>query len=126
MRIFTYTLAFGFILISQSAPLLHAMESYVISDISSSSEIRFNNENWFTLPHPTIASFSVREDGSAFGFTNTGVSFSQYNVPNNAGIRIQRFEIQDHYHYILDGVPVYSFEELSAQLVQRTLSTDAT
>jgi len=79
---------------------------------------RFNNQNWYTLPHPRVATFSVNTDGSATGFTEDGISFVQYNVPNTYGVRVQRFEIQDHYHYIVDGEIVDSFTEFSALLAQ--------
>ena len=79
---------------------------------------RFNNDNWYFLPHPRVTTFSVGADGSATGFTENGISFVQYNVPNPYGIRVQRFEIQDHYHYIVDGEIVDSFTEFSALLAQ--------
>lgn len=79
---------------------------------------RFNNENWNILPHPRVATFSVNSDGSAVGFTENGISFVQYNVPNTYGIRVQRFEIQDHYHYIVDGEIADTFTEFSALLAR--------
>lgn len=91
----------------------------VYSDASYTSQgIRFNNQNWFTLPHPKVAGFTVEHDGNAYGFTDTGVSFVQYNVANEYGIRIQRFEIQDHYHYIIDGEVAYTPQELSVKLAE--------
>ena len=95
-----------------------AEETYVTGTVSEIPQGRFNNENWYTLPHPKIAQFTVRDDGSAFGITETGVSFKQYNVPNDVGMRVQRFEIEDHYHYIVDGYIINSFNELSQVLAQ--------
>jgi hypothetical protein len=95
---------------------VHADETYFTGSITSYAEYRFNNENWDSLPHPMVAEFTVRDDGSAFGLTETGVSFVQYNVPNDVGIRVQRFEIQDHYHYIVEGEIANTIEELSARL----------
>ncbi len=97
---------------------LFADETYTIRPHSDTATFRFNNENWFTAPHPQVASFTMRDDGSAYGLTETGVSFVQYNIPNEAGIRIQRFEIEDHYHYIVEGEIIYTFAELSARLAQ--------
>jgi hypothetical protein len=85
---------------------------------NSTPAVRFNNENWFTIPHPKVASFSVHADGSASGFLETGVPFSQVNVPNDLGIRIQRFELEDHYHYIVEGEIAYTQAELSVKLAQ--------
>jgi hypothetical protein len=78
--------------------------------------VRFTNENWDTLPHPIVSEFSVREDGSAYGVTEDGRTFVQFNVPNDVSIRVQRFEIEDHYHYIVEGEIVNSSIELSALL----------
>ncbi len=83
---------------------------------------RFNNENWMSLPHPKVVTFSVREDGSAFGLTENGISFVQYNVPNDVGIRVQRFEIEDHYHYIVEGEIVTTNHQLSARLALAYIS----
>lgn len=96
-------------------------ETYTVGAVTGTPTFRFNNDNWFTEDHPQIASFSMNDDGSAFGLTVTGVPFTQYNVPNTAGIRIQRFEIEDHYHYIVEGEIVYSMTELSAHLAQAYL-----
>ena len=79
---------------------------------------RWNNENWFTEAHPKVASFTVHPDGSAYGLTDTGISFYQRTIDNEFGIRIQRFEMQDHYHYIVEGEAVYSLEELSVRLAE--------
>jgi hypothetical protein len=99
---------------------------FFLVQTSFASEVRFNSENWHTLPHPKVASFSVQSDGSAFGITENGISFTQYNVPNTLGIRVQRFEIQDHFHYIIDGVPVYTFSEFSAILAQAYIDQTGT
>lgn len=110
-----------------NAPMsLFAMESYVLGEPTKMQSFRFNNENWFTLPHPTVVSFSVLHDGSAFGFTDTGVRFTQYTIPNTAGVRVQRFEIQDHYHYIIDGEAVYGMTEFSARLARAYAEKNAT
>jgi len=93
-------------------------ESYTVGTVTNTATFRFDNENWFTAPHPMIASFTIQDDGSSYGLTETGVSFVQYNVPNDVGIRVQRFEIQDHYHYIVEGEIVYTIEEFSARLAQ--------
>jgi hypothetical protein len=101
------------------------MESSLV-DLGNYSTVRFNNENWHTLPHPRVASFSVADDGSASGITEDGRLFSQYMVPNPYGIRVQRFEIEDHYHFIVEGEIADSFTEFSALLAlayERTLTT---
>jgi hypothetical protein len=104
---------------------LFAVETYEVGIITSSSSFRFNNENWFTVPHPEVASFTIHDDGSAYGLTVTNVPFFQYNIPNTLGVRIQRFEIQDHYHYIIEGEIAYTSQQLSEKLGQILNSVSA-
>tara|TARA_B100002019_G_scaffold258431_1_gene243166 strand:+ start:303 stop:674 length:372 start_codon:yes stop_codon:yes gene_type:complete len=81
------------------------------------SEVRLNQENWHTMPHPEPDTFYVTPEREVFGTTTTGIPFSQTNVPNEFGIRVQKFSIQDHYHYILKGgMIIYSDEELAVEL----------
>lgn len=87
-------------------------------DVSPSILPPFNNENWSTLTHPLFATFTMHSDGTISGLTENGIPFKQYSIPNEAGMRIQRFEMQDHYHYIVEGEIVYTSEELSARLAQ--------
>ncbi len=97
--------------------LAETEETYVLQGISPNPTAeRFTNANWHVIPHPEVASFTMHADGSSDGMTVTGVPFTQYNVANDAGIRVQRFEIQDHYHYIVEGEIIETFEELSARL----------
>lgn len=91
-----------------------------LASAQTESEFRFNRENWFTTPHPQVATFVVAADGSAYGTTTTAIPFRQINVPNDRGLRIQRFEIQDHYHYVVEGRIVYTLPEISAQLALAT------
>ncbi len=86
------------------------------ADLSQYQQIRFNNDNWYTIPHPKVLSFSVTVDGGASGVTEDGRLFRQYMVPNQYGIRVQRFEIEDHYHYIVEGEIIDSFAKFSALL----------
>jgi hypothetical protein len=95
-------------------------------DLTQYGTIRFNNENWHILPHPKVAAFSMHEDGSTSGITDDGRTFIQYMVPNSYGIRVQRFEIEDHYHYIVEGETANSFTEFSALLAlayERTITS---
>lgn len=105
---------FIFVLMAPSFSYASAITPYATAQ--STPSFRFNNENWFTMPHPKVASFVVRADGSASGVLETGVPFSQINIPNDHGIRIQRFEIEDHYHYIVNGEIAYTHKELSRKL----------
>ncbi len=108
----TYSLK-GIALISLIGTLF-IPQAFALGDTISAE--RFNNGNWYILPHPRVATFSVNADGSATGFTEDGISFAQFNVPNTYGIRVERFEIQDHYHYIVDGEIADSLTEFSVLL----------
>ena len=96
----------------------NAEEHFYTNAILNTATFRWNNQNWFTEEHPKIAEFTVRDDGSAYGFTETGIPFSQENVENMLNVRIQRFVLEDHYHYIINGEVVYSLEEFSIQLAK--------
>ncbi len=98
---------------------------FLVPSPTSAEAVRFNNENWHTLPHPEVATFTVHADGSADGITVTGIPFTQQDVPNDAGIRVQRFEMQDHYHYIVDGEIIDTFEELSLRLAPTHIITQS-
>lgn len=92
-------------------------ETYTVgTTVYSNPSFRWDNENWFTLAHPIIYTFTVRDDGSSYGLTETGIPFTQYNIENSIGARIQRFELQDHYHYIIEGEVVYTIEDFSVGL----------
>lgn len=90
------------------------------SNVPTETTIRLNNENWDRVPHPKVASFTVHEDGSAEGLTETNVPFRQYTVYEKGNVRAQRFEIQDHYHYIVQGEIAYTEKELNALLRKYT------
>ena len=109
-----------------SAPLALAEEfnptpATVSSDnqghsVGVNSSVRFNNENWFTSPHPKPATFIISSTGEMYGTTTNGIPFRQVNIENTAGIRIQEFFIQDHHHYIVEGEEVYTAEGLSRRI----------
>jgi hypothetical protein len=84
--------------------------------VGVSTSIRFNNENWFTSPHPEPATLVVTSTGEMYGTTTSGIPFKQINIENTTGIRIQEFFIQDHRHYIVEGEEVYTVDELSKKI----------
>lgn len=104
----------------------NAEEPFYTSAVINTASFRWNNQNWLTTEHPKIAEFIVRDDGSAYGFTETGIAFSQENVESMLNVRIQRFVLQDHYHYIINGEVVSSLEEFSIQLAKASAETSST
>ena len=115
MKVFFMTLSFTLSLVSIPAS---AFESHTIQPALEVPHVRFTNDNWDTLPHPEVAEFSIGDDGNAFGKTTTGIYFSQFTTPNAYGLRIQRFEIEDHYHYIVEGTVMNSLADLSVTLAR--------
>lgn len=95
-----------------------ADEAFITSTFYQTASFRWNNDNWLLYTQPRINTFTTRDDGSAFGLTETGIPFVQYNIENNLGMRIQRFEIEDHYHYVIEGEVIYTLKDISAELAQ--------
>ena len=62
-------------------------------------------------------------DGSFEGETVTGIHFTQYTIMEKGGIRVQRFEMQDHYHFIVQGEIAYSKSELSMLLAKYLITS---
>jgi hypothetical protein len=79
-----------------------------------------NPGDWFFLPHPEILSFSIDARGDASGLVLGNIPFRQYTILEETGLRIQRFEIENHYHFIVNGTIVYSVNDLSTLLVQHS------
>lgn len=85
--------------------------------ITTQEDFRFNNENWLTTEHPEPAYFAINEFGEIYGMTTTNIPFTQTNLPNELGVRVQKFVIQDHYHYIVDGNIAYTDAELAQNIL---------
>ncbi|QQR65289.1 hypothetical protein IPH92_01765 [Candidatus Kaiserbacteria bacterium] len=95
-----------------------AEETFTMGTFYQTASFRWNNDNWLLYSQPRVHTFTMRDDGSAFGLTETGIPFVQYNIENTLGMRIQRFEIEDHYHYVIGGEVVYTIKDFSAELAQ--------
>src|SRR5690606_40674691 len=84
------------------APMHQVEAQETVTKVTAS--VRWNNQNWFTSVHPTPETFEVTSEGEVFGTTTNGIPFTQTNVPNEAGVRVQKFVIQDHYHFIVEEI----------------------
>ena len=62
----------------------------------------YTNDNLWSTTHDMPVSFIVQDDGSITGLTASGKKFSQINVANDAGIRLQKFIIDEAWFYV-DG-----------------------
>ena len=81
---------------------------------------RLNNSNWFTESHPKPVSFSLDQNGAVTGSVSTGAEFKQFRIYESTALKVDRFEIQDHYHYIANGVVLYSDAELALFIQDHT------
>ncbi len=95
---------------------VHAEQTYFIQPISETQNFRFNNENWNELPHPEVSSFTIFSNGEMVGTTTTGVPFEQRIVENDVGVKVHKYSIQDHFHYILRDRLYFTTEGLLAYL----------
>jgi hypothetical protein len=93
-----------------------ADETYYLDEPVETPSVYFSKYTWLMTEHPKILNFTWLPNGDSYGRTTTGVPFKQYTVPTDAHIRVQRFEIQDHFHYIVEGAIIGSLEALSAHL----------
>lgn len=81
-----------------------------------------NTEEFFNSAHNQPAWFEVSADGSAYGKTVAGEVFTQINIPNNLGIRIQKFAIGPAFFYISDKGIIRANNDLSAVSIYFTLT----
>ena len=121
MRTISKTFIFSCIVIIPFVSVLscaraYTEETYTVSSVYIPETTPLTAATWNTIPHPRINTFTMRDDGSAYGMTETGIPFTQENVANDLGIRIQIFSIADYHHYIIEGEIAYTFEDFSAKL----------
>lgn len=81
-----------------------------------------NTEEFFNSSQNQPAWFEVSADGSAYGETVAGEVFTQINVRNNLGLRIQKFAIGSAYFYITDKGIIRAYNDLSAVSIYFTLA----
>jgi hypothetical protein len=74
----------------------------------------YTNSNYVDSYHEMPASFTMDQEGNFSGFTVTGRLFSQTNVPNSLGIRLQKFAIDEAYFYVSDRGEIHAANDLVA------------
>ena len=57
--------------------------------------------------------FVVNEDGSSWGALTSGVTFTQRNITNDV-TRLQKFQMEDYFHYVTDKGDVTAENDLQA------------
>jgi hypothetical protein len=88
----------------------------IILTPSNALAVYFSRENWDTMPHPEVKSFTRDSEGRWSGTTIDGKTFTQYPILNEFNLRIERFEIDGYYHYVVEGEIMYTLQELSVSL----------
>ncbi len=90
---------------------------------SVSVVIPCTNEN-FTVSDKCTAPpdyFIVEENGEVWGYLTSGVQFTQTNVSNDLGVRLQRFNLEDAKWYISDQGIIYADSDIQALSIYLTL-----
>lgn len=67
----------------------------------------------------TVISFDVDGKGNAVGMLEDGTVFRQYTIFVDDDVRIQRFETNNYYHYVVNDDIIFALEELSKFLGMR-------
>lgn len=86
------------------------------ASVETSAHVRWNQDNWKTTPHPQISNFAVDEYGNAEGTLADGSTFRQYDIYFDGRTRVQKFELDDYHHFVVNDNIAYSLQELSILL----------
>ncbi len=82
--------------------------------VSAAIPDTYTNDNYHTSEHDKPLSFNVDSLGNAEGITETGKKFTQRNVSNSYGIRLQKFTIDQAFFYISDQGVIFADSDLEA------------
>jgi hypothetical protein len=82
----------------------------------------YTQETIHTAYHEAPAYFAINATGETSGYTTSGMVFSQTNVPNVAGIRLQRFAIGTAFWYVSDRGVLWADDDLHALSIYLSLS----
>lgn len=80
----------------------------------------YTNDNIWTSTHDVPVEFWQDELGNFYGITETGKSFSQVNVANDFGVRLQKFSIDQAYFYVSDQGIIKANDDLTALSIYLT------
>lgn len=58
--------------------------------------------------------FVVEENGEAWGYLTSGVPFTQHNISNDLGVRLQKFTLEDAYWYVTDKGDIHAESDIQA------------
>lgn len=75
-----------------------------------------SNYNWQHSERCTAPPdyFVVEENGEVWGHLTSGVQFTQTNVTNELGIRLQRFQMENAFWYVSDKGDIHADSDVEA------------
>ena len=75
-----------------------------------------NNLNYLYSPRciAPVDYFVVEESGESWGYLSSGVSFTQTNVVNELGVKLQKFQLEDAFWYVTDKGVIYAESDIEA------------
>lgn len=91
--------------------------------VSAAIPAVYTNDNFFSSEHEVPASFEQDLLGNFYGRTTTGKIFSQVNIENTLGVRLQKFSIDEAYYYITDRGIITAQNDITALSIYLTLAT---
>lgn len=91
-----------------------------LSATPSAQAYLYDATNIHTTYHEAPVSFTLDVSGNATGKTVSGTAFQQYTVPNDDGVRLQRFEIGLAHWYVSDRGVIWADTDHEALLTYRT------
>lgn len=80
----------------------------------------YTNDNFWSSTHDVPVKFWQDELGNFYGFTESGKIFTQVNIANDFGVRLQKFSIDEAYFYISDKGIIKADDDLSALSIYLT------
>lgn len=90
--------------------------------VSAAIPAVYTNDNFFLSEQDTPVSFEQDILGNFYGQTTTGKIFSQINIENTLGVRLQKFSIDEAYYYITDRGIITAQNDITALSIYLTLS----
>jgi len=86
------------------------------STLTTTLKVPCTNANWQHSPYCTAEPdwFIVNDDGSSFGQLTSGAQFTQRNVSNDLGVRLQRFQLEEAFWYVTDKGDIHAETDIQA------------
>lgn len=96
--------------------------AFLFTFFPASGQAFSSSEDFFSSYQNQPAWFEVAEDGSAKGETVGGEYFTQVNISNDRGLKLQKFSIGKAFFYVSDKGLIKANSDLSAVSIYFTLA----